>query len=132
MPDEELHAHAAPADRQKPNALVSQARRLLRAPRVRGLATEFCGNWLDFRRFEEHNAVDRQRFPTFTNDLRQAMFEEPIRYFVDVAKRNRSVLDLIYGTDTFVNPLLGKHYGMPLPPPPGGASDGWAHVEKAD
>ena len=55
------------------------------------------GNWLDFRRFEEHNAVDRERFPSFTNELRQAMFEEPIRFFVDVAQRNRSVLDLLYG-----------------------------------
>ena len=27
-------------------------------------------NWLDFRRFEEHNAVDRERFPSFTNELR--------------------------------------------------------------
>ena len=42
---------------------------------------------LDFRRFEEHNSVDRQRFPSFTNELRQSMFEEPMRYFVDVAGR---------------------------------------------
>ena len=49
------------------------------ATRVRGLATEFAGNWLDFRRFEEHNSVDRERFPSFNDELRQAMFEEPIR-----------------------------------------------------
>jgi hypothetical protein len=85
MPDEELLAHAAAGDLHKPQVLRGQARRLLRDPRVRRLATEFGGNWLDFRRFEEHNAVDRERFPSFTNDLRQAMFEEPIRYFVDVA-----------------------------------------------
>ena len=47
--------------------------------RARGLATEFAGNWLDFRRFENHNGVDRERFPSFTNELREAMFEEPIR-----------------------------------------------------
>src|SRR5262249_36044476 len=102
-------------DLHRPDVLTAQARRMLRDPRVRGLATEFAGNWLDVRRFEEHNSVDRARFPIFTNELRQAMFEEPIRYFMDVAKRNRSVLDLLYGTDTFVNPLLAKHYGMPLP-----------------
>ena len=88
---------------------------MLRDAAVRGLATEFAGNWLDFRRFEEHNGVDRERFPSFTNELRQAMFEEPIRYFVDVAQRNRSVLDLLYGDDTFVNPVLARHYGMPEP-----------------
>jgi uncharacterized protein DUF1588/uncharacterized protein DUF1592/uncharacterized protein DUF1585 len=88
---------------------------MLGDPKVRGLATEFAGQWLDFRRFEEHNAVDRERYPSFTNELRQAMFEEPVRYFMDVAQKNRSVLDLIYGKDTFVNPVLAKHYGMPYP-----------------
>src|SRR5205085_2952538 len=103
MPDAELLAHAAAADLHKPEVLTAQARRMLRGSRVRGLATEFGGNWLDFRRFEEHNGVDRARFPAFTNGLRQAMFEEPVRYLLDVAGRNRSVLDLFYGTDTFVN-----------------------------
>src|SRR5262249_52405542 len=102
-PDAELLAHAAAGDLHRPEVLKAQARRMLRDPRVRGLATEFAGNWLDFRRFEEHNSVDRQRFPSFTNELRQAMFEEPIHYFVDIARRNRSVLDLLYGNDTFVN-----------------------------
>ena len=88
MPDEELLAHAAAGDLHQPEVLVAQARRMLRDDRVRGLATEFAGNWLDFRRFEEHNSVDRERFPTFDDELRQAMFEEPIRFFVDlVAQR---------------------------------------------
>ena len=81
MPDAELLAQAAAGDLHRPDVLTAQARRLLRDPRVLGLATEFGGNWLDFRRFEEHNAVDRERFPGFTNELRTAMFEEPIRYF---------------------------------------------------
>ena len=70
---------------------------MLRDDRVRGLATEFGGNWLDFRRFEEHNSVDRERFPSFNNELRQAMFEEPIRFFVDLVRNDRSVLDLLDG-----------------------------------
>ena len=83
--------------------------------RVRALATEFGGNWLDFRRFEEHNSVDRQRFSVFTNELRQAMFEEPIRYFMDVARRNRSILDLLYGNDTPLPMPSNKPYeALPL------------------
>jgi len=128
MPDAELLAHAATGDLHQPDVLTAQARRMLRDPRVRGLATEFGGNWLDFRRFEEHNAVDRVRFTSFTNELRQAMFEEPIRYFVDVAERNRSVLDVLYGNDTFVNRPLAKHYGMPDPPT--GLAD-WVHIDDA-
>jgi hypothetical protein len=113
MPDAELLAHAAAGDLHRPDLLRAQARRMLCDPRVRGWATEFGGNWLDFRRFEEHNSVDRERFPQFTNELRQAMFEEPIRFLVDVAVRNRSVLDLLYGNDTFVNRPLARLYGMP-------------------
>jgi Protein of unknown function (DUF1592)/Protein of unknown function (DUF1588)/Protein of unknown function (DUF1587)/Protein of unknown function (DUF1585)/Protein of unknown function (DUF1595)/Planctomycete cytochrome C len=140
MPDAELLAHARAGDLHRPEVLKAQTRRLLRDPRVRGLATEFAGNWLDFRRFEEHNSVDRDRFPSFTPELRQAMFEEPVRYFVDIAQRNRPALDMLYGKDTFVNRPLAKHYGMPEPPSEPGASatgerpsaNAWFHVDDAD
>src|SRR5207249_4582778 len=61
MPDAELLAHAAKGDLRRRDVLIGQSQRMLRDPKVRGLATEFAGNWLDFRRFEEHNSVDRQR-----------------------------------------------------------------------
>ena len=128
MPDAELLAHAAVGDLHEPKVLTSQARRMLRDPHVRGLATEFAGNFFDIRRFEEHNAVDRDRLPSFTNELRQAMFEEPIHYFIDVVARNRSVLDLLYADDTFVNRPLARHYGMPDLPK---GSDEWVHVKDA-
>ena len=116
MPDEELLARAAAGDLHKPEVLAAQARRMLSDDRVRGLATEFGGNWLDFRRFEEHNSVDRERFPAFTNELRQAMFEEPIRFFVDVVQQRPARCSTSsYGKHTFVNPVLARHYGMPAP-----------------
>ena len=128
MPDEELRAHAAAGDLHRPDVLAGQARRMLRDARVRGLALEFGGNWLGFRRFEEHNGVDRARFPSFTNELRQAMFEEPVRFLVDLASRDRSVLDLLDADHTFVNPILAKHYGMPVPE---SGPDEWARVDDA-
>ena len=112
MPDQELLAHAAAGDLQRPDVLIAQTRRMLKDPRVSGLATEFTGNWLDFRRFENYNAVDRERFPIFTSELREAMFQEPIRYVEDMIHNDRPVLDLVYGNYTFVNPVLAKHYGM--------------------
>jgi hypothetical protein len=56
------------------------------------------------------------------------MFEEPIRYFMDIVQRNRSILDLLYGHDTFVNRELAKHYGMPDSPQ--GPAE-WIRVEDA-
>ena len=112
MPDEELLKHAAAGDLARSDVLAAQTRRMLKDPRARGLAVEFATNWLDSRHFETYNSVDRERFPFFTNKLRSAMFEEPIRFFEDVIKNNRSVLDMLYGNYTFVNPDLAKHYGM--------------------
>jgi hypothetical protein len=112
--------------------LVAQARRMLRDDRVRGLATEFGGNWLDFRRFEEHNSVDRERFKGFNDELRRAMFEEPVRFLVDLAREDRPVLDLLNAGDTFVNPALARHYGMPEPGRDAGAGpDEWVRVDDA-
>ncbi|MEE2636003.1 MAG: DUF1592 domain-containing protein [Acidobacteriota bacterium] len=128
MPDAELLDHAADGSLLDPGVLVAQARRMLKDPRVRGLATEFAGNWLEFRRFEQLNSVDRLRFPGFDGELRQAMFEEPVRMMEDVLRQNRSVLDLVYGDYTFVNPTLARHYGMPQ-----GAGDEtvWVRVDGA-
>jgi hypothetical protein len=126
MPDAELLARARAGDLHRPRVLLAQTRRMLQDNRIRRLATEFGGNWLDFRRFEEHNAVDRERFKTFNNELREAMFEEPIRFFVDVVRRDRSVLDFLYANDTFVNPVLARHYGIFT-----FRSNEWTHIEDA-
>src|SRR5262245_17115514 len=115
LPDAELLARAAAGNLHRPDMLTAQVRRMLQDGRARGLATEFGGHWLEFRRFEGHNAVDRGRFPAFTNELRQAMFEEPVRFFLDVVRDNRPVLDFLYAKHTFVNPALARHYGIPVP-----------------
>jgi len=128
LPDDELLAHAAAGDLHEPEVIAAQARRMLQDPRIRALAVEFGGNWLDFRRFEEIGTVDRDRFPSFNSDLRSAMFEEPVRFLMDVFQNGRPALDLLYANDTFVNPVLAKHYGIPL-----GAArpDEWVRIEDA-
>ena len=113
MPDAELLAHAAAGDLHKPEVLLAQARRMLHDDRMRGLATEFGGNWLDFRRFEEHNSVDRERFPSFTTSCGRRCSRSRSASSSNWSQHDRSVLDFLYGDHTFVNPVLAKHYGMP-------------------
>ncbi len=120
IPDAELTAKAASGDLRKPEELQAQVKRMLKDKRSIALATEFAGNWLGYRRFPDHNSVDRQRFPMFTDALRLAMFEEPIRLIDDAIRNDRSALDLIYGTHTFVNSALARHYEMEtIRPKPG-------------
>jgi hypothetical protein len=126
LPDPELLSIANTGKLLEPEVLLSQTRRMLRDPRSRGLAVEFAGNWLDFRRFEENNTVDRERFPAFDNNLRQAMFEEPVRFIEDVIRNDRSLLDLLNANHTFVNPALARHYGIP-----GIKEDKWVRVDDA-
>ena len=136
MPDQELLDHAAKGDLSRRDVLIAQARRMLKDPRSRGLATEFAASWLDSRHFATFNSVDRERFPAFTNDLREAMFEEPVRFVEDLIRNNRSVLDLLYGNYTFVNQVLANHYGIPgVTGRPGHAGkskeDDWVRVDDA-
>ena len=98
MPDEELLRHAAAGDLHESHVLIAQTQRMLADERVRGLVTEFLGNWLDFRRFEEHNSVDRTRFPTFTDKLRSAMFEEPIRFVMNTIQTQSTCAGVVIRT----------------------------------
>jgi hypothetical protein len=57
------------------------------------------------------------------------MFEEPIRFMLDVFQENRSALDFLYAKHTFVNPVLARHYGMPQLE---GPDDEWVRVDNAN
>lgn len=127
LPDAELLRHAAARDLHNPKVIAAQAKRMIRDPKARSLAIEFGANWLGIRDFEGIGTVDHDRFPMFTPDLRQAMYEEPLRFMLDVFRTNRSLLDFLYADYTFVNAELAKHYGMPFVPPP--VRHEWERVE---
>jgi hypothetical protein len=128
-PDAELLRHAASSDLAQPDVLLAQTRRMLNDAKIRGLVTEFAGNWLDFRHFETLNTVDRDRFPEFDNELREAMYQEPIRFIENLIHSDGSVLDLVYGRHTFVNSILAWHYDMPHVE---GSTDKWVRIDNAD
>jgi hypothetical protein len=72
--------------------------------------------------------VDRERFKFFTDELRRAMFEEPVRFVVDLVRGDGSIFDLLYAQHTFVNSVLAAHYGMPEPI---GGPNEWVRVDDA-
>lgn len=112
MPDEDLLAAAAAGRLQQQDELLAQTRRMLSDARVARWATEFGGQWLDFRQFQQHNSVDRARFPTFDDTLRSSMFQEPIRFLTHLIQHDQSLLDGLYGRYTWVNQPLAQHYGL--------------------
>ena len=113
MPDRQLMEAANRNELRNNETLLAHTHRMIADDRIRGLALEFGGNWLEFRQFLNHKGVDRERFPNFNQELHEAMFEEPIRFFTDIAQSNRSVLDFVFGFHTVVNEPLANHYGLP-------------------
>jgi hypothetical protein len=108
-PDEKLLAAAADARLHEPEGLVEETRRMLRDDRVRGLATEFACQWLGVRGFDAHNDKNERQYPTF-GEVRDDMYEETIRFFEDLFRRDGPVLEIIDADHTFVNGALAKHY----------------------
>jgi len=126
MPDERLRERAAAGVLRLPEGLLAEARRMLRDPRARALAVEFGANWLDIRDFAQLGTVDRERFPVFTDEVRSALFEEPVRFLQHIFQNNGSLLDLLYGRYTFVNRVLARYYGLALPA--GTGAEAWVRV----
>lgn len=114
MPDEELFALARDGKLHEEKVLREQTRRMLKDPKVSRFALEFFGQWFGYREFLTSEAVNRQVFPTFDDDLRQAMFEEPTRLATWLIQQDLPITDLLHGDKTFVTRKLAEHYGVPF------------------
>ena len=112
MPDDELRRLAAEGKLHDPEVLAAQVRRMLKDEKARALATEFACQWLEIRGFDQHNEKSEQVFPEFAR-LRGAMYEEAVRFFVDLFRRDGSVLEVLDADHTFLNEALAKLYGIP-------------------
>jgi hypothetical protein len=112
QPDEELQQLAAAKTLHEPDVLAAQARRMLKSDRIRLLSTQFACQWLEVRDFDSHSEKSEQFFPTF-NNLRADMYEETVRFFVDLFQRDGSVLEILNADHTFLNEALAKHYEIP-------------------
>ena len=123
QPDAELRGLAAKGQLVKPAVLAAQARRMLRDPRVRRLATEFACAWLHIHDFQSFDEKSERAFPTFAA-LRGPMYEEAIRFFTDAFQHDASVLALFDANHTFLNQALAEHYGIP-----GVTGADWRRVE---
>src|SRR5690606_8096332 len=95
QPDQELRALAAAGQLRNPDVLAAQAKRMLRVPKARRLATEFACQWLQIYQFDQLDEKSERHFPTFAG-LRGAMYEESILFIVDLFQNDRSVLNLLH------------------------------------
>ena len=112
IPDEELLDLAARGQLAKPPVLDAQVRRMLADPRARALVDNFAGQWLQIRNLR-NTTPDKNDFPDFDDNLRQAFERELDLFVASVITEDRSVLDLMTADYTFLNERLAKHYRIP-------------------
>jgi hypothetical protein len=112
LPDRPLRDAALTDQLQDPAIRVDQARRMLRDDRIRRLAAEFACQWLQIYDFASLDEKSEQHFPSFIA-MREAMYEESIRFFTDFFQNDRSVLEVLSADATFLNDDLAAHYGIP-------------------
>ncbi|MEZ5365380.1 MAG: DUF1592 domain-containing protein [Bryobacterales bacterium] len=112
VPDAELRRAAAAGELTDGDGLSRQVRRMLADPKARRIATEFFGQWLGFYRFDEHRGVDAKRFPEFTNDVKNAMYDEAVSFFQYIIQNDRPILEMLSADYTFLNKALATHYGL--------------------
>jgi hypothetical protein len=115
LPDAELRRAAEAGQLKEPEQLIAQTRRMLQDPKARRLATEFFGQWLGFYRFDQHNGIDRQRFPEFDDSLRAALYDESVSFFEHIIRQDRPISEILFADYSFLNAELARHYGLSKP-----------------
>jgi hypothetical protein len=112
IPDDELLDLAGRGQLGKPAVLEAQVRRMLADPRARALVDNFAGQWLQVRNLR-NTTPDKNDFPDFDDNLRQAFERELDLFVASVINEDRSVLDLMTADYTFLNERLARHYRIP-------------------
>lgn len=111
IPDDELLDLAAKGRLNNRDELVRQTKRMLADPRHQRFSKHFVRQWLDMPLLD-HLAVNKATYPEFDSILKAAMQQEPIAFFEDVLRSDRSVMDFLHADYALVNQRLARHYGI--------------------
>jgi mono/diheme cytochrome c family protein len=113
IPDEELLKLGIEGKLDDPAVLERQVRRMLADPRSITLANNFVHQWLDMKRLDEI-VPDAAVFPNASGraDPRQDFNTELTLFADSIFREDRSVVDLLRATHTFVNERVALQYGI--------------------
>ena len=108
-PDDELLRAAA--EKKLSTTLDAQIKRMIQDPRAEALIQNFALQWLQLGRLSSHS-TDPKTFPNWKPELGSAMVEETRRFFGEIVRTDRSILDLLDADFTWVNQRLADFYGI--------------------
>jgi mono/diheme cytochrome c family protein len=113
IPDEELLELGISGKLSQPSVLDAQVRRMLADSRSVTLASNFVHQWLDMKRLDEV-VPDSDVFPYASGraDPRQGFRTELTLFADSIFKENRSVVDLLSASHTYLDERLALQYGI--------------------
>lgn len=111
MPDEVLFEAARVGRLDTTEGIVAEVRRMIADPRSQALVDNFAGQWLYIRDID-NVFPDPWVFSEFDEALRSAMIEEMRRFFLSFVREDRSMLEMLTASETWVNRRLAEHYGV--------------------
>jgi mono/diheme cytochrome c family protein len=114
IPDDQLLDLASKNKLTDPATLNQQVRRMLADPRSKTLASDFVFQWLQMNKLDEI-VPDRDVFPYASGfmDPRQDFRTELTLFSDSIFREDRSVVDLLRSSHTYVNERLALQYGIP-------------------
>ncbi len=122
-PDSELMAAARDGTLNTESGLAGQVDRMLASPRMEDGIRAFFTDMLQFDGFATLSK-DAAIYPKFTFKVARDAEEQTLRTIVDhILTRKGDYRDLFTTRETFLTPLLGSIYGVPVPRD---APGGWA------
>ncbi len=132
-PDDELLEAAANEGLDTEEQVLAQVNRLLDSPRGREQMGRFAGYWFDTDKITSSNFDrDNELFPTYTDEVREAMAEEVRQLFSTIFYDTTGDLpfEKFYSGDfTVVNSTLASYYGLSGGP---SSPDQWVVVDNLD
>jgi mono/diheme cytochrome c family protein len=113
IPDDELLQVAIGGKLSQPSVLDREVRRMLADPRSITLASNFVHQWLDMKRLDEI-VPDSAVFPYASGraDPRDDFRTELTLFADSIFREDRSVVDLLSASHTYLNERVALHYGI--------------------
>jgi hypothetical protein len=105
IPDQQLLELAEQNRLHEPSVLHAQVDRMLADPKAERFADQFVRQWLGLDALQNAAHITDP-------ELQQAMQTEPIAYFREALRNNRSVLDFIHSDYALLNERLAAHIGV--------------------
>ena len=130
MPDELLFDIAAAGKMDDPAVLRRLVRRMLRDPRSLEFATRFVEQWLRTRALESDHIPDGELFPKYAEsaELRSDIRLQPVFFFREVMRENRSLTDFIDSDGTILTRGLIEHMDLPVEKKQNGKNPDWMEL----